>query len=543
MAPTARRKARQDARAGGRVPRRALHHVSVQDKSPRVAPDLHRRKGRRPARLRERGDPREGEGRGPRLCRSPSDDPDREPGRGDQGRAEKASASDYIREEAARFGKTWAREQAVGDEFQFPVRACFDQDVGRRGRVQKTFFGRGRGRGEHPRGSAQPLSGVAQPVAKPLRRRREATLSLGVTTGYLSVIVLIPLAALVSAPWRGRSTGLLGCDHRAAGSRCAEAHLRDLARRRADQRRRRDGDRRRSSSAIRFAGRASSTRADRPALRAADDRRRADSACAPRPAGPIGVNVAPTRRRPRPGAPVRDPAVRRPPCSGCCSNWTARWRRRPTRSARPRSRPSGGRLPRPVHRRSCPARAGIRRSLGEFGAVVLISGNQPFKTEVASVYIFGQIESDNVTGAAAVSVVLLVASLGSARDRRRSPLGHEARPRRYVLDSPRSATSPRCSSSRSGWLCSVRSRTGLQSSSRRSRRRSVARPLADDLDRVDRSASEHRLRDQRALDRPPKFRGHGLVNGIVDLRWLCRRSSSGSRWFSCMDARAGGAAG
>jgi sulfate/thiosulfate transport system permease protein len=54
---------------------------------------------------------------------------------------------------------------------------------------------------------------------------------------------------------------------------------------------------------------------------------------------------------------------------------------------------------------------GFARSLGEFGSVVLISGNQPFKTEVASVYIFGQIESDNVTGAAAVSVVLLTASL------------------------------------------------------------------------------------------------------------------------------------
>jgi sulfate/thiosulfate transport system permease protein len=51
------------------------------------------------------------------------------------------------------------------------------------------------------------------------------------------------------------------------------------------------------------------------------------------------------------------------------------------------------------------------RSVGEFGAVVLISGNQPFHTEVASVYIFGQIESDNVTGAAAVSVVLLLISL------------------------------------------------------------------------------------------------------------------------------------
>ena len=55
---------------------------------------------------------------------------------------------------------------------------------------------------------------------------------------------------------------------------------------------------------------------------------------------------------------------------------------------------------------------GFARSLGEFGSVVLISGNQPFKTEVASVYIFGQIESDNVTAAAAVSVVLLLASLG-----------------------------------------------------------------------------------------------------------------------------------
>jgi sulfate/thiosulfate transport system permease protein len=51
------------------------------------------------------------------------------------------------------------------------------------------------------------------------------------------------------------------------------------------------------------------------------------------------------------------------------------------------------------------------RAVGEFGAVVLISGNQPFETEVASVYIFGQIESDNVTGAAAVSVVLLAVSL------------------------------------------------------------------------------------------------------------------------------------
>ena len=50
------------------------------------------------------------------------------------------------------------------------------------------------------------------------------------------------------------------------------------------------------------------------------------------------------------------------------------------------------------------------RSVGEFGSLVLITGNLPFETEVASVFIFGQIESDRVIGAAAVSVVLLAIS-------------------------------------------------------------------------------------------------------------------------------------
>jgi sulfate transport system permease protein len=52
------------------------------------------------------------------------------------------------------------------------------------------------------------------------------------------------------------------------------------------------------------------------------------------------------------------------------------------------------------------------RAVGEFGAVVLISGNLPFKTEAASVYIFGQLQSNNEGGAAAVSVVLLLISFG-----------------------------------------------------------------------------------------------------------------------------------
>jgi sulfate transport system permease protein len=51
------------------------------------------------------------------------------------------------------------------------------------------------------------------------------------------------------------------------------------------------------------------------------------------------------------------------------------------------------------------------KAIGEFGSVVLISGNVPFRTEVASVYIFGLIESDDQSGAAAVSCVLLAISV------------------------------------------------------------------------------------------------------------------------------------
>lgn len=50
------------------------------------------------------------------------------------------------------------------------------------------------------------------------------------------------------------------------------------------------------------------------------------------------------------------------------------------------------------------------RGLAEFGAVVLVAGNIPGKTLIASVYIFGEIESDNPQGAAAVSVLLLTLS-------------------------------------------------------------------------------------------------------------------------------------
>jgi sulfate transport system permease protein len=53
------------------------------------------------------------------------------------------------------------------------------------------------------------------------------------------------------------------------------------------------------------------------------------------------------------------------------------------------------------------------RAVAEFGSVVLISGNLPLRTEVAAVHIFGQIESDNRAAAAVVSTVLLVVALAA----------------------------------------------------------------------------------------------------------------------------------
>ena len=51
------------------------------------------------------------------------------------------------------------------------------------------------------------------------------------------------------------------------------------------------------------------------------------------------------------------------------------------------------------------------RGLGEFGSVVLISGSLPRRTEVASVRMLGQIENDNLAGASAVATVLLIVAL------------------------------------------------------------------------------------------------------------------------------------
>ncbi len=51
------------------------------------------------------------------------------------------------------------------------------------------------------------------------------------------------------------------------------------------------------------------------------------------------------------------------------------------------------------------------RAVGEYGSLVLLSGNLPFESEVASVRILSAIENDNPAGAAAIATLLLVISL------------------------------------------------------------------------------------------------------------------------------------
>ena len=51
------------------------------------------------------------------------------------------------------------------------------------------------------------------------------------------------------------------------------------------------------------------------------------------------------------------------------------------------------------------------RAIGEYGSLVLLSGNLPFTSEVASVRILSAVENDNPAGAASVATLLLVVSL------------------------------------------------------------------------------------------------------------------------------------
>jgi sulfate transport system permease protein len=50
------------------------------------------------------------------------------------------------------------------------------------------------------------------------------------------------------------------------------------------------------------------------------------------------------------------------------------------------------------------------RAIGEYGSIVFISGNQPFKTEIAPLLIVTRLDEYDYAGAIALSVVLLMFS-------------------------------------------------------------------------------------------------------------------------------------
>jgi sulfate transport system permease protein len=47
------------------------------------------------------------------------------------------------------------------------------------------------------------------------------------------------------------------------------------------------------------------------------------------------------------------------------------------------------------------------RAIGEFGAIVIVAGNLPLRSQTAAVYVFGEIEAGNQRAASALSVVML----------------------------------------------------------------------------------------------------------------------------------------
>ncbi|MCC6803389.1 MAG: ABC transporter permease subunit, partial [Anaerolineae bacterium] len=53
------------------------------------------------------------------------------------------------------------------------------------------------------------------------------------------------------------------------------------------------------------------------------------------------------------------------------------------------------------------------RALGEFGSIVIVSGNIPLRTQTAAVYIYGQVEGGFPVAASSVSLAVLVIALGT----------------------------------------------------------------------------------------------------------------------------------
>ena len=52
------------------------------------------------------------------------------------------------------------------------------------------------------------------------------------------------------------------------------------------------------------------------------------------------------------------------------------------------------------------------RAIGEFGAIAIVAGNIPLRSQTAAVYVLGELESENRLGASAISIVMLAIAYG-----------------------------------------------------------------------------------------------------------------------------------
>ena len=52
------------------------------------------------------------------------------------------------------------------------------------------------------------------------------------------------------------------------------------------------------------------------------------------------------------------------------------------------------------------------RAIGEFGAIVIVAGNIPMRSQTAAVYVLGRVESEDRLAASAISVVMLSLAFG-----------------------------------------------------------------------------------------------------------------------------------
>ena len=139
---------------------------------------------------------------------------------------------------------TTRSSQANKSKFPEPAEPLHDRRPRRLDEGQRRALRPREGLDRQDRGGGRGVDGLMS-VALPLKRRRSGAglpsggLAMGVSMLWLSLIVLLPLAAVVARSLDGGARGVLGRRDVAPGGRRPALHAADLARDGGDQRRRR----------------------------------------------------------------------------------------------------------------------------------------------------------------------------------------------------------------------------------------------------------------------------------------------------------------